>query len=152
MADISYTPQFKHIDWIDGKSIVQATGDNGFNTRFHACEDEFTAISTTIGLVDTAIKSVQQLLFLSAQSNISVNPGSSSGEFDIETYDKAALPDGIDKLYFCVIIPVTGLNILHNFLYHTVPGNRVRATIVFYNPTAAAVSFGYRILALGGTA
>jgi hypothetical protein len=150
MADISYTPKFKHTDWIDGESIVQASGDNGMNIRFHGCEQEFAAIATTFGVVNTTVKNIQQLQFLTAQQNVSVQPTASSGEFDVETYDRTPLPANVDKTYFCLIFPVSGLNILHTFLYHPVPGNKVRVTIAFFNPTATAVSFGYRILALGG--
>lgn len=150
MADIIYTPRFAHTDWIDGESIVQASGDNGMNTRFHGCEQEFGQISTTFGLVNTAIKNVQQLQFLSSQSTVAVAAASSSGEFDVETYDRTLLPANLDKMYYCVILPVTGLNIVHTFLYHQLPANKVHVTLTFFNPTAAAVSFGFRILALGG--
>jgi hypothetical protein len=150
MADISYTRKFAHTDWIDGESIVQASGDNGVNVRFHGCEQEFDTISTTFGAVNTAIKNVQQLQFLTAQANVAVPANSSSGEFDVETYDRGLLPANIDKLYFCVILPAAGINVVHTFLYHVIPGNKVHVTVAFYNPTATLVSFGYHILALGG--
>jgi hypothetical protein len=148
MADITYTRTFAHNDWIDGESIVQAAGENGFNTRFHACEKEFDNIAGAFGQVNTALKNLQQLRFLVSQPTLSIGPNSSSPEFEVEIYDRAPLPANIDKTYFCVILPVTGLNIMHTFLYRQIPGNKVRVTIAFFNPTAAAVSFAYRILAL----
>ena len=149
MADITYTRTFAHTDWIDGESIVQADGADGLNIRFHGCEAEFDKISTTIGQVNTAIKNIQQLTFLASQPPLVLAANSSSAEFDVEVYDRTGLPANVDKAYFCVISPVTGINVMHTFLYHNVPGNKVRVTIAFYNPTGAQVSFGYRILALG---
>ena len=150
MPDITYSrTDFAHKDWIDGESIVQAGGENGFNTRFHACEKEFDKIGTTFVQVNTALKNVQQLRFLLSQAQINVPPASSSPEFEVEIYDKAALPAQVDKTYFCVITPITGLNVVHTFLHRPIPGNKTRVTIAFFNPTAAAVSFAYRILSLG---
>ena len=148
MADITYTRSVSFNDYVDGETIVAAGGADGFNVRFHALEHELDNISTTFGLVNTTLKSVQQLQFLVSQPTITVGPNSSSPEFDVETYDRTPLPPNVDKAYFCIIFPVTGLNIVHTFLYHQVPGNKVRVTIAFYNPTAAQISFGYRILAL----
>jgi hypothetical protein len=148
MPDITYTRTFAHNDWIDGESIVQASGENGFNTRFHGCEKEFDTISATFRQVNTALKSIQQPRFLSSQPSLSIGPGASSSEFDVETYDRATLPANVDKTYFCVIVPVTGTIVVHTFLYHPVPGNKMRVTVAFYNPTAAAVTFAFRILSL----
>jgi hypothetical protein len=148
MADISYTRAFAHTDWIDGESIVQAGTENGLNTRFHGCEGEFDKISTVFAHVNTAIKNLQQLTFLSSQPTITVAANSSSPEFDVEIYDRTPLPPNVDKAYFCVIFPVTGINVFHTFLYHQIPGNKIRVTVSFYNPTGAQVGFGYRILAL----
>jgi hypothetical protein len=150
MADISYTPKFKHTDWIDGESIVQASGDNGMNIRFRGCEQEFAAIATTFGVVDTTIGNLQQLRFLTAQQNVSVQPNASSDEKLVDSYDTTAQPAKVDKIYFCLIFPLNGLNILHTFLYHQDAPNKVRVTVAFFNPTSTAVSFNYRILALGG--
>ena len=148
MADITYTRTVAFNDYIDGQTIVSAGGGDGFNVRFHSLEKEFDNISSTIGLVNTALKNVQQLQFLQSQPTLTVAANSSSAEIDVETYNRTPLPPNIDKAYFCMIFPVTGLNVVHTFLYHQIPGNQVRVSIAFYNPTAAAVTFGYRILAL----
>lgn len=148
MADITYTRTFTHTDWVDGESIVQASTENGFNARFHGCEQEFDAISATFGQVNASLKNLQQLQFLAAQPAVTVGPNSSSLEFDVEVYDRTPLPANVDKAYFCVIFPVNGVNAQYTFLYRQVPGNQVRVTLVFYNPTAVAVTFAYRVLAL----
>jgi hypothetical protein len=54
-----YTRQFQHKDWIDFVDPVQAGGDNGFNQRFHALENEFDLISTAITSVDSAVTDLQ---------------------------------------------------------------------------------------------
>jgi hypothetical protein len=148
MADIIYTRTHSFPDYIDGQTIVSAGGSDGFNVRFHAIENELDTISTTFGLVNTALKNVQQLQFLQSQPTLTVAANSSSAEIEVEIYDRTPLPPNIDKAYFCVIFPVTGLNVVHTFLYHQIPGNQVRVTIAFYNPTGAQISFGYHILAL----
>lgn len=53
---ISYTPGFKHTDWVDNVDRVRAGGDNGFNVRFHALETEFTRISEVFAQVATALQ------------------------------------------------------------------------------------------------
>jgi hypothetical protein len=148
MADITYNRTFAHTDWIDGESVVQAGTDNGFNNRFHAIESELDKISQTFNSANTALQSIQRLQFLATQPTLTVAANSSSVEFPVDIYDRSALPPNVDKAYFAVIFPVTGINVVHTFLYHDVPVNKVRVTIAFYNPTAAAVTFGYRILAL----
>jgi len=148
MADISYTRTVTFNDYVDGETIVSAGGGDGFNARFHSLEQQLDAISTTFGLVNTAIKNIQQLQFLVSQPTVTVAANSSSPELDVEFYDRTPLPPNVDKAYFCVIFPVTGINVVHTFLYHQIPGNKVRVSIAFYNPTAAPVSFGYRVLSL----
>jgi|GEM_PF-2370508 len=155
MADVTYTPKFKHTDWIDGQSIVQAGGADGFNDRFHGIEGDFNQVTTVVGQVNAAIKNVQQLKFVKTQSQITVNPNSMSSEFDVDSYDKASLADpAVDRVYHCIISPsppTAAFAVVQTFIYHPVAAtNGVRVTIVFFNPTPAAVQFSYRILALGG--
>jgi hypothetical protein len=54
-----YTRQFQHQDWIDFVDPVQASGNNGFNERFHALEQEFNLISGAISSVDDAVTNLQ---------------------------------------------------------------------------------------------
>lgn len=148
MADISYTRAVAFNDYIDGESVVSAGGSDGFNVRFHALEHELDAIASTFGTVNAVVKNVQQLQFVTSQPSINLPPNAASAEFEVEKYDRTLLPPNIDKVYFCVIFPVTGQNVIHNFLYHQIPGNMVRVSIAFFNPTAAPTTFGYRVLAL----
>ncbi len=60
MADIGFTPNFKHEDWIDNQSRVQAAGPDGFNQRFHALEADLVAIADTIEGIATAIGTLEK--------------------------------------------------------------------------------------------
>ncbi|MEV8630892.1 hypothetical protein AB0395_04475 [Streptosporangium sp. NPDC051023] len=53
---VSYTPAFRHTDWVDNVDRVRAAGDNGFNVRFHALEAEFSALSEIIAKVNDALQ------------------------------------------------------------------------------------------------
>jgi hypothetical protein len=57
---VNYSPSFQHTDWIDNVDRVRAAGDNGFNVRFHALEDEFKLISAVIKLVSDALDALAQ--------------------------------------------------------------------------------------------
>lgn len=148
MAKISYSRNFAHTDWVDGESIVQAGTETGFNAHFHALESELDSIAATFATVNTAIANISTLQFLQAQPTVTVAANSSSPEFDVEIYDRSTMPTNVDKAYFAAIFPVTGINVLHTFLYHQVPVNKIKVTVAFYNPTAGAVTFGFRILTL----
>jgi hypothetical protein len=148
MTDITYTPAVSFPWWRDGEDVVTAEKPGGFNERFDSVKTEYDKIATAFGQVNTAIKNIQQLQFLQSQPVISIAANAPSTEFEVETYDRTLLPPNVDKAYFCVIFPVTGINIMHTFLYHQIPGNKVHVTIAFYNPTGATISFSYRILAL----
>lgn len=43
-----YAAKFYHKDWVDNVDRVQAAGQDGFNTRFHALEDEFISIQSVM--------------------------------------------------------------------------------------------------------
>jgi len=151
MADISFKRNFKHEDWIDNEDVVQADGARGFNVKFHSLEDDLDLISATFAVADAEVKKIQRLSFIVAQAGINVPANSASAEFDVEIYDRSALPANIERVYFAVILP-TGpgvLNILHSFLYRPLPANKIKVTISFQNPTGNAVSFAFRVLSLG---
>ena len=149
MADITYTPTFSHEDWIDNEDVVQASGDKGFNKKFHDIEDEFAALSTVVGTVDTEVKKIQRLNFLVTQPTVTLAAGGLSAEFDVETYDRGTLPQNVERVYFAVIFPISGpKNIQHTFLYATAPGNKIKVTVLFGNPGATQASFNFRIMAL----
>ncbi|MEV4559233.1 hypothetical protein AB0K51_19900 [Kitasatospora sp. NPDC049285] len=53
---VSYTPGFKHTDWVDNVDRVRAAGDNGFNIRFHALEAEFARLAEVIAQIAGALQ------------------------------------------------------------------------------------------------
>lgn len=147
MADIKYTPGFKHEDWIDNEDVVQASGDKGFNKKFHDLEGEFKAIATTVATVDTEIKKIQRLSFVTTQQT-TLAPGASSAEFPVETYNRAPLPTNVERVYFPVIFPISGpKNIQHTFLYQTV-GTNVAVSVQFTNPGSTQATFNWRVIGL----
>lgn len=151
MADITYKKTFAHSDWVDGESIVQASGPDGFNIRFHGCEQEFDTISATFGTVDTAFKSLQKMTFLQAHSpSLDLPANSASEEFSVENYDPATQPDKVHKVYFVIVIPIAGsTNIQHTFLYQNVAGGKIGVTVRFFNQDSSqSAKFNFRIQTL----
>ena len=150
MANITYTPVFKHEDWIDNEDVVQASGSKGFNKKFHDLEDEFTALATIVGTVDTEIKKIQRLKFLVAPATVALGPGATSAEFPVESYLKSSIPVDSERVYFASIYPLgTGpVHIQHTFLYRTTAPGTTGVTIIFFNPGTSNTQFNYRIQAL----
>ncbi|WP_020671283.1 hypothetical protein [Amycolatopsis nigrescens] len=59
MADISYTPQFQHDDWVDNVDRVEADGPNGFNTRFNTIESDLLAVSAVVGDIGAELTKIR---------------------------------------------------------------------------------------------
>jgi hypothetical protein len=150
MTDIVYNRTFTHTDWLDGESIVQASGPDGFNIRFHGCEQEFDAISNTFGAVNTALKNVQKMSFVQSQPPLTLPANGASAEFQIEQYDPSTLSPNVQKVYFAVVFPASGsTNIQHTFLYRNAPGGKINVTVQFFNhDTAQPAQFSFRVLTL----
>nr|WSY50634.1 hypothetical protein OG999_11260 [Streptomyces sp. NBC_00886] len=55
MADISYTPTFRHFLWEDRKNRVEASGPNGFNVRFNAIASDLRQLSAVVTRIGSAI-------------------------------------------------------------------------------------------------
>lgn len=55
MADINYTPTFRHFRWEDRKDRVEAAGPNGFNVRFNAIASDLRQLSTVVTGIRAAI-------------------------------------------------------------------------------------------------
>jgi hypothetical protein len=55
MADPTFTPAFRHTNWIDNVDPITATGANGFNARFQAIAGDLRGLSTVVTQIDTAI-------------------------------------------------------------------------------------------------
>ncbi len=65
-ADITYTRQFTHTDWVDGEDRVQASStpeELGFNARFHAIENEFDAIRAQFLTLAGGVRELRADLF-----------------------------------------------------------------------------------------
>ena len=45
---IVYTPSVSFRPYVDGQDLVKAAGDDGFNVRFQALEQEFQKLSDVI--------------------------------------------------------------------------------------------------------
>lgn len=57
---LSYIPKFQHTDWVDNVDRVQASGDNGFNIRFHALEAEFALLADVIKRASDALDALAE--------------------------------------------------------------------------------------------
>jgi hypothetical protein len=55
VVDISFTPTFRHTEWVDRVDRVVAAGPNGFNTRFNAIESDLRQVSTVVTQIGTAL-------------------------------------------------------------------------------------------------
>lgn len=149
MADISYARIFSHDDWIDNEDVVQAGGEKGFNKKFHEIEGEFDKVSAVVSTVDSEIKKIQRLQFLSAESGTRVNANSASDEYDVEIYDRSQFPENVEKAYTIVIFPISGPTFVqHALLYRTLPDNKIKVTVQFFNPGSTQARFNYRVLTL----
>ena len=150
MADIVYTRDFTHQDWIDNEDVVQAEGENGFNIRFHGLEGELDRIGSVVGTIDTEIKKIQRMNFMTAQPPITLAANTATTEFQIELYDRASLPPNVEKVYFPIIVHVSGsTRIFHTILYRQAPANKIAVSVQFFNADpAAAAQFAFRVLTL----
>jgi hypothetical protein len=66
MVDITYKSDFKHDDWIDNEDVVQASGEKGFNNKFHDLEKEFDKLAKVISQINSnlvPVASTNTLIF-----------------------------------------------------------------------------------------
>jgi len=146
---ITYTPLFTHDDWIDNVDRVQAGGPNGFNIRFNGVAEEFGKLATVVASIGTAIDSAQRVQFVNSQPTLTLAAGVASNEFQVELYDRAVMPPNVEKVYFAVILPVSGsTNIRHTFLYRSAPQNKMSVSVQFFNSDAVPSQFSFRIMSL----
>jgi hypothetical protein len=59
---ISYTPQVSFRPYIDGQDLVRAAGDDGFNVRFQALEQEFRQLSDVIKQISDRLDELANLI------------------------------------------------------------------------------------------
>jgi hypothetical protein len=52
---LEYVPEFEHKDWIDQLDRVRASGEDGFNARFHAISSEFNALATIVRTIGVTL-------------------------------------------------------------------------------------------------
>jgi hypothetical protein len=62
MADITYSPDFKHEDWIDNEDVVQAGGEKGFNIKFHNIEKEFDKLASVATVANDTFNTIDSSL------------------------------------------------------------------------------------------
>ncbi|MEU2604077.1 hypothetical protein [Streptomyces albus] len=125
MTDISFTPTFKHLTWVDNRDRVAAGGPNGFNVRFEALQKDLENLATVIGKVKSAIEAVsaqppvQRLLSLTPAFvpmppnkawamdplGVAVRP---STETSVKGLITLSPPDGVKLLKFRAIGKNTG--------------------------------------------
>ncbi|MFD7080683.1 hypothetical protein ACFYXV_20205 [Streptomyces sp. NPDC002181] len=60
MTDISFSPTFKHVAWVDNRDRVAASGQNGFNVRFDAIQKDLENLSTVVRQIDVGLKAAGQ--------------------------------------------------------------------------------------------
>ncbi|MGW5420902.1 hypothetical protein [Streptomyces sp. NPDC003943] len=60
MTDISFSPTFKHVAWVDNRDRVAAGGQNGFNVRFDAIQRDLEKLSGVVTAIDAGLKAVAQ--------------------------------------------------------------------------------------------
>ena len=55
MGNISYTPAFRHTDWVDNVDRVEAAGQNGFNVRFNTIGSDLRQLSTVVTQINSQL-------------------------------------------------------------------------------------------------
>ena len=58
MSNLSFTPTFHHVDWVDNVDRIKAGGPNGFNVRLNAVEADLLQVSTVVAQIDGALDQV----------------------------------------------------------------------------------------------
>jgi hypothetical protein len=163
MPDINYNRDFIHKDWRDNEDIVQAEGENGFNEKFHAIEDEFdkiTTISSEVSSEFTRLESVieeinsRPLPGLKVQSVVTLSkvttPSQVTEPEEIETYANADFPEGIKKVYQVSIQPFPNNHgqVSYHLIYEPASDSTTRVSIWFKNERDLLTRFRAQILSL----
>jgi hypothetical protein len=55
VADVSFTPTFRHVDWVDRVDRAEAGGPNGFNVRFTAIGADLGRFTTVVSRIRTEL-------------------------------------------------------------------------------------------------
>jgi hypothetical protein len=62
MADLSFTPTFRHTNWVDNVDRVGADGPNGMNVRFQEIESDLNVVSTVVAQVGGEIDRIRSVV------------------------------------------------------------------------------------------
>lgn len=55
-VDLTFTPTFRHTNWINNVDRIEAGGPNGFNVRYDAIDSDLRQASTVVDQIDAALK------------------------------------------------------------------------------------------------
>lgn len=61
----AFDRSFRHVDWVDGESVVQAeetTGEEGFNLRFHRIESDLDSLGADVALAFACLAGMRRNL------------------------------------------------------------------------------------------
>ena len=62
MADLSFTPTFRHTNWVDNVDRVGAEGPNGMNVRFQEIESDLNQVSTVVAQIGGEIDRIRAVI------------------------------------------------------------------------------------------
>jgi hypothetical protein len=62
MADLSFTPTFRHTIWVDNVDRVGAEGPNGMNVRFQEIESDLNQVSTVVAQIGGEIDRIRSVI------------------------------------------------------------------------------------------
>ncbi|CCK24480.1 hypothetical protein BN159_0101 [Streptomyces davaonensis JCM 4913] len=112
MASLSFTPTFRHTDYVDNRDRVQAGGPNGFNARFRALEEDLGKLSEVVTQVDGALQqrpTAGTLIDTTVTIPAFNSAASTGGVFDVQLGD--LLPLTSHAFHFVSVRP--GANFLN---------------------------------------
>jgi len=98
MADPTFTPTFRHTNWIDNVDPITATGANGFNVRFGSIVGDLHGLSTVVTQIDSAIDllagsgdTIGRLPLIDVPVNLLSRPSLGPPPVGVWSYDEGGL-------------------------------------------------------------
>lgn len=150
MADIIYTRDFTHDDWIDNEDVVQAGGEKGFNAKFHEIEVEFDNLSAVVRQIVTELQKVKQLTLIKAFTIRTLAHGATHQE-TIDDYANDEVSPDTRKVYFPTIVQADPLDpkpTSHFFNYKVSPTRTVVDLYIKNEHATDAVTLTVRVFTL----
>jgi hypothetical protein len=153
VADVSFTPTFHHVPWVDNRDRVQAGGPQGFNTRFGSIEADLQSISTAVGELDAAIDAlgatpppVQRKLSL-APTMVPLDPPGWSNDIS----GNAFRPSGQTGVSGMMAVPLTdGVQLVSLRVLGQNSGSAIVTVGLFRSPLAGSASPPDRMARVSG--